>query len=252
MVPLTVPPICSVPSLGRPAAAGASAGPPLRPAGPGPSSRIRRAAATSSARGPSPAPGTSKMAGSSWRDGCPRKAASPAAPMVPSPTFSWRSRLAPNSTFESFRCRQCRRSSPMTVSNSLTTASASPTEAKFTPEAHRCWVSRHTPSRWPALARSRTSASSSKLRPTVPPAPAAFSSRIGQSPGAPAPPAAVGLDRLDQGVDHLGEALGEAGARGGCRCAAPAPPPPCPGPPPGWPPGRPGSGPAARGRRWPG
>ena len=52
-----------------------------------------------------------------------------AAPMVPSPTLAWRSRLAPSSTLESLRCRQRSRSSPMTASKSATTSSASSTEA---------------------------------------------------------------------------------------------------------------------------
>ena len=71
------------------------------------------------------------------------------------------------------------------------TASASAAVSYRTPEAHRCWVSMQIPIRssWPAS--EMISASSSKLRPTVPPAPAVFSRYTSQS----APDAAAASSR---------------------------------------------------------
>ena len=153
--------------------------------------------------------------------------AQPASPMVPSPMFSWRSRLAPNGTLESFRWRQRSRSSPIVASKAATTASASSTVANATPEAHRCWVSRHTPRPLVAGRRSSTAASSSKLRPTVPPAPAAFSSRIGQGNRRRSEPA-LAVQRLDQHVDHLGRRTLEAQSPVAADVQHQARWPPCP------------------------
>ena len=124
-------------------------------------------------------PGTSRMAGRPCSAGWPRRADSPSDPIVPSPMFSWRSLLAPKATLESFRCRHRRRSSPTVPSIRSIRSSASAVVAKGMPDAHRCWVSRHTPSRPSPPAASTTRASSSNERPTVSPAPAAFSNRIG-------------------------------------------------------------------------
>src|SRR5579884_1393077 len=75
---------------------------------------------------------------------------------------------------------QSKRSRPTVASKSATTRSALSTLEKSTPEAHRCWVSRHTPRRGSPPAASSTAASSSKVRPMVPPPPAVFSSRTRQ------------------------------------------------------------------------
>ena len=151
-------------------------------------------------------PGTSKMAGSvtwaGWESGAPR----PAAPMVPWPMFSWRSRFAPSSTLASFRCRQTRRARPIVASKAATTSSALSTSPKSTPEAQRCCVSRQTLSLGAAVgpASSRMAASSSKARPTVSPVPAAFSSTSGQRPSG------CEANVAPERVDHLGQAGVEA------------------------------------------
>ena len=97
------------------------------------------------------------------------------------------------------------------------TASASAAVSYRTPEAHRCWVSMQIPIRssWPAS--EMISASSSKLRPTVPPAPAVFSRYTSQSapgrsrrvlqgfydPGGDAPRGAPGVDPpMASGMEH--------------------------------------------------
>ena len=82
------------------------------------------------AAAPSPSPGTSRMAGRPRRARGGRAARrAPSAPMVPSPMFSWRSRLAPELHLRVVEVQAARRSRPTRPSTSSTTASASATDA---------------------------------------------------------------------------------------------------------------------------
>jgi len=88
-----------------------------------PSSRSRRAHAISAASGPLPSrPGVSSTAGRPSKRGSERNAAMPSRPSSPSPRLACRSRLEPRPVWESFTCRQRRRSRPTTDSKSSTTA----------------------------------------------------------------------------------------------------------------------------------
>ncbi len=98
-------------------------------------------------------------------------------------------------------------------SMAATTSSASSPVAKEVPDAHRCWVSRQTPMRSSPPDASMTAASSSKVRPMVAPAPAVFSSRMGQGPrpavggGAPSRATQEGLDDGREGTLEAGPAV---------------------------------------------
>ena len=165
---------------GSPGTAGATSGgvtpgatgPPRGPGG----RRPRRPA-----RGPSPAPGTSKMAASALQGGVAEQRAEGLGADRPLAHVLVTVAVGPEGDLGVVQVQATAAAPGRSRGRSRPApASASSTVANDTPEAHRCWVSRQTPSSGPEP--SRTRASSAKLRPIVPPAPAAFSSRIGQSP----------------------------------------------------------------------
>ena len=138
------------------------------------SSRIRSMSTFSTAL---PAlPGPSKRTGSCSKRGSDRNAAQPRAPISPSPGGAWRSRFEPSFVCESFMWRLRRRDLPTVRSPRSSTSVSLSAVVMSNPLANMWQESRQMPMRLSPPARSTSSRSSSKERPTVLPAPAVFSS----------------------------------------------------------------------------
>jgi lysine-specific demethylase/histidyl-hydroxylase NO66 len=92
-------------------------------------------------------PGVSTITGTPCVIGCASSAANGSAPIVPAPTFSWRSRVEPHASLESLACSSHNRSGPAASARAASVAATPPGAARSCPAAHAWQVSRHTPSR---------------------------------------------------------------------------------------------------------
>ncbi len=120
--------------------------------------------------------GVSRIRGTFRRASWRRRFLNPGRPIFPFPMCWCRSRWAPSGPSQSFRCKIFNRPSPTVRSISPTNARLCSSERKSYPAANPWHVSKQKPMGPSSPASSMISPISSRLAPTVRPAPALFSS----------------------------------------------------------------------------